>query len=98
MSGPFKPGELVACVDARPARWHEPKSEKLALGSLHRVKAYFRGFPFGPGIPRSFIVREGDDDKSFCWDAYRFAPVQPSSDAFTTQIRACRPIKRSVDA
>jgi hypothetical protein len=98
MSAPFQPGDVVACIDASPARWHEPKSEDLAIGDVFTVVKYMRGFPFGWGFPRAFIIRSCDQSATLCWDAYRFRKVVNPGLDVAARIKRCRPVRAKAPA
>jgi len=91
MSAPFQAGDVVSVVNDRPARWHEPKSERLHIGDVFRVAKFYRGVPFGPGFPRSFIVRVGENEHVRCWDAYRFRKIVKADAQFTAAMLRCKP-------
>jgi len=101
MSGPFNVGDVVVCVDPKLSLHPgEVVEVRVSLGSIHRVSAIMcsanglRGILLDGERPHTCWCCEGEG----CWRPERFRHLPKADDDFTAEIRACRPIKRSVDA
>jgi hypothetical protein len=81
VSAPFKPGDVVEVVDARPAAWHEPKGISLQLGDVFTVLSFQRAIPLGWAFPRSFVEIAATKGNVAHWDAYRFRKITDRTDA-----------------
>jgi len=97
MSGPFAPGDVVVCVDARP-RFNRPceleenrfyRVEKICVGRNGFLDAGMLGLLVEGA--RSFA-----NQGSFAADRFRHLPK--ADEAFTEAMRAIKPVRKTVQA
>lgn len=91
----YDAGDLVECIDASP---RNGLATGVRLGAMYRVE---RVQPKPIDMPHSWGVilvgiRSLASSGSFWAD--RFRKVRKADDSFTSRIRACKPINRSIDA
>jgi len=88
-AGPFKIGDVVVCVDARPTlRTTCP----LIKGKLYRVEC----LSARTNSPILSGVKAAWEHDGFGWSPNRFRHIPKADDTFIEQMRSLRPIKEDV--
>lgn len=94
MSGPFKVGDVVCCVDLSPIVQGFGVSSRIKLGSVYRVSATFTD-GFGACVRLSCVTA---DTVNGGFLARRFRHLPKADDQFIQQMRAIKPVREGVSA
>jgi hypothetical protein len=86
-------GDVVVCVNVDPAPYWGPPP--LTLRAVYRVEDVL-GIDDGDGV--GIVIQGVSAAPCLAFYSYRFKKLPKADESFTQQIRACRPIKRGVDA
>jgi len=102
MSGEFKPGDVVVCVNDAPCRCCNT-AWPVRVGSLHRVAAVGRGFnrPMRLWADALHLVGWPDMPRHPAFhgvNAARFRHLPKADEQFTAEMRAIRPVREEEPA
>lgn len=96
MSGPFKVGDVVVCVDAPPTTNYGSWLPKR--GAIYSISATCIGNVTGKACVRLAQDPEPKPDADGDWYARRFQLLPKADEQFTAQMRAIKPVRKSVSA
>jgi hypothetical protein len=101
VSDEIRPGDVVVCVDDTDCAIY-PGASSYKLGAIYRIVAASMIRDGGTGYETYCVQTDRDNpvrDGRVGWaSAKRFRKLPPATEAFTRQMRACKPQKQPVDA
>lgn len=94
MSGTFSVGDVVVCVDL--SRKYRTAPVRLRLGAIYKVAATdFSRFDGEQALVLHGLPKLAG---TVGFRAFRFRHLPKADDAFTAEMRACRPVRESEPA